>query len=123
MTSRESSFKELSRKFFTDLELVAGFLEFLESLSGTALQTDYNISEFVEFLDCEKLYGEIAKSYKAVKLASDIESSSAVSEPVFVPEKLPEQRCRTEQRSRIDFEKTQHVVFGFFVYRSVAIEP
>ena len=51
----------------------------------------------------------MAKSYKAVKILSDVvESSSSVSEPVFVTEKLPEQRRRPAQRPRIDLEKTLH---------------
>ena len=51
---------------------------------------------------------ELEKSYKAVRVASDVESSSFLSEPVFVSERLPEQRRRPAQRPRIDINKTHH---------------
>ena len=41
-------------------------------------------------------------------VASDIESSLSLSEPVFVSEKLPEQRRQPAQRSRIGIGKTHH---------------
>ena len=54
----------------------------------------------------EKTRAELQKSYKAVRVASVVESSSSLSEPVFVREKLPEQRRSPAQRSRIDIGKT-----------------
>ena len=63
---------------------------------------------FVKFHDYEKAYMDLAKSYKAVKTASGIESPSSVSEPVFVQEKLLEKRSRTAQGFCIDIEKTQY---------------
>ena len=48
------------------------------------------------------------KTYKALRAASDSESSSSLSVPVFVSEKLPEQHRRTVQRPRIDIGKTHH---------------
>ena len=41
-----------------------------------------------------------------MRVASDVESSSSLSESVFVSEKLPEQRHRPAQRPRIDIGKT-----------------
>ena len=46
--------------------------------------------------------------YKALRVASDVESSSSLSEPAFVSEKLPGQRPRPAQRPRIDIRKTHH---------------
>ena len=43
-----------------------------------------------------------------MRVASDVESSSSLSEPVFVSERLPEQRCRPAQRPRFDIGKTYH---------------
>ena len=40
-----------------------------------------------------------------MRVASSVESSSSLSEPVFLPEKLPEQRRRPAQRPRIDIGK------------------
>ena len=50
----------------------------------------------------------MAKFYKAVKIASDIQSSFSASKPIFVPEKLSEQHRRPVQPPRIDVEKTQY---------------
>ena len=44
-------------------------------------------------------------------IASDVESSSSLKEPVFVLEKLLEQRRRPAQRPHIDIGKTLFVVF------------
>ena len=41
-----------------------------------------------------------------MRVASDVESSSSLSEPVLVSKKLPEQRRRPAQRPRIDIGKT-----------------
>ena len=43
-----------------------------------------------------------------MRVASDVESSASLSEPVFVSERLPEQRRRPAQRPRIDISKTHH---------------
>ena len=43
-----------------------------------------------------------------MRVASDVESSSSLSEPVFVSKRLPEQRRRPAQRPRIDIGKTHH---------------
>ena len=43
-----------------------------------------------------------------MRVASDMESSSSLSEPVFVSEKLPKQRFGPTQRPGIDFGKTHH---------------
>ena len=61
------------------------------------------------------MYAELAKSYKAVKIASDVDSSSSVSAPGSISKKLPEQRRRTAQRPRIDLAKTQHGVSATLV--------
>ena len=37
-----------------------------------------------------------------------MESSASLSDPVFVPESLPEQRRRPAQRPCIDVNKTRH---------------
>ena len=56
----------------------------------------------------EKIRAELEKSYKAVRVSSDVESSSSLSEPAFVSKRLPEQRRCPPQRPRIDFSKTHH---------------
>ena len=64
-----------------------------------------------EFVDChgyEKIRTEVEKSYKTVRIASDVEFSASLNEPVFVSETLPEKRHRPAQRPRIDISKTHH---------------
>ena len=83
-------------------------MELLETFSDRALQCDYNPWESVDAHGYENTRAELEKSYKAVRVASDVESSSSLSGPVFVSEKLPEQSHRPAQRRRIDIGKTHH---------------
>ena len=48
------------------------------------------------------------KAYKALRVASNVGSSSSSSELVFVSEKLPEQRRRPAQCPVIDIGKMHH---------------
>ena len=94
--------------FFTDPGSISSFMELLETFSDSALQCDYNPWESVNVNGYEKIRAELEKSYKAVRVTSDVESSSSLSEPVLVSERLPEQRRRPAQRPRIDISKTHH---------------
>ena len=94
--------------FFTDPGSISSCMELLETFSDSALQGGYNSWESVDVHGYEKIRAELEKSFKAVRVASDVESSASLSEPVFVPEKLPEQRRRPAQRPRIDISKTNH---------------
>ena len=78
----------------------------LETFSDSALQCDYNPWESVNVHVYEKIRADLEKSCKAVRVASDVESSSSLNKPVFVSERLPEQRRRPAQRPRIDISKT-----------------
>ena len=94
--------------FFTDPESISCCMELLETFGDSALQCGYNSWDFVDYHGYEKIRTELEKSYKAVRVASDVESSASLSEPVFVSERLPEQRGRPAQRPRIDISKTYH---------------
>ena len=83
-------------------------MELLETFSDSALQCNYNPWESVNVNGYEKIRAELEKSYKAVLFASDVESFSSLSGPVFVSERLPEQRRRPAQRPPIDIRKTHH---------------
>ena len=83
-------------------------MELLEIFCSSAVQSDYNPWDSVNVHGYEKNRAELEKSYKAVRVASDVESSSSLNEPVFLSEKLPEQRRRPRQRPRIDIGKTHH---------------
>ena len=76
--------------FFTDPASTSSCMELLETFGDSALQYDYNPWESVNVHGYEKIRAELEKSYKAVRVASDVESSSSLSEPVFASERLPE---------------------------------
>ena len=94
--------------FFTDPGTTSSRMELLETFGDSALQCGYNPWESVDVLGYEKIRAELEKSYQAVRVASDVESSSSLSEPVFVSERLSEQRRRPAERPRIDNSKTHH---------------
>ena len=96
------------RNFFTRPGSVLPCMELLETFSDRAFRCDYNPWESVNVHEYEKIRSELEKSFEAVRVASDLESSSSLSEPVFVSEKLLEQRRRPAQRPRIDIGKTHH---------------
>ena len=75
--------------FFTNPGSISSRMELLETFSDRALQCDYNPWESADGHGYEKIRAELEKSYKAVRVASDVESSSSLSEPVFVPEDYP----------------------------------
>ena len=94
--------------FFTDSGSIWSCMELLETFSDSPLQCGYNPWESVDVHGYENIRVELEKSYKAVRVASDVESSSSLNEPVFVSERLPEQRRCPAQRPRIDINKTHH---------------
>ena len=94
--------------FFTDPASISSCIELLETFSDSALQCDYNPWESVNVHGYGKIRAELEKSYKAVRIASDVEPSLFWSEPVFVSERLPEQRRCPAQRPHIDISRTHH---------------
>ena len=94
--------------FLTVPGCISSCMELHETFSDRSLQCDYSPWESVNVLGYEKIRAELEKSYKAVRVASDVESSSSLSEPVFVSERLPEQRRPPAQRLRFDIGKTHH---------------
>ena len=99
---------DVEGNFFTDPGSISSGMELLETFRDSALQCDYDPWESVNAHGYENIWAELEKSYKAVRVASNVESSSSLSEPVFVSERLPEQRRRPAQRPRIDISKTHH---------------
>ena len=93
---------------FTDPESIASCMELLETFDDSARQCGYNPWEFVDCHGYEKIRTQLEKSYKTVRIVSDVESSVSVSEPVYVSERLPEQRRHPAQRPRSDISKTHH---------------
>ena len=96
--------------FFTDPVSVLSCMELLETFSDRALQCDYSPWELVNVHGYEKIRAELQKTYKAVRVASDVESSSSLSEPVFVSEKLPEQGRHSFQLSVHILTLRKHII-------------
>ena len=94
--------------FFTDPGSISSCMELLETFGDSGLQCGYNPWESVDIHGYEKIRAELEKSYKTVRVGSNVDSSFSLSEPVFVSERLPEQRGRPAQRPRIDIKKTHH---------------
>ena len=94
--------------FFKDPGSISSCMELLETFGDSALQCEYNTLEFFYVHGYEKIRTELEKSYKAVRVASDVESSASLSEPLFVSERLPEQRRCPAQRPRFDISKKHH---------------
>ena len=46
-----------------------------------------------QLLFTEKFRAELEKTYKAVRVASDVESTSSLNEPVLLSELLEQHRC------------------------------
>ena len=93
---------------FTDSGSISSCKELLKTFGDRALQCDCSPWESVDAHGYEKIRAELEKSYKAVRVASDVESSSTLSEPVSVSERPPKQRRRPAQRLRNDIGKTHH---------------
>ena len=94
--------------FFTDPGSISSCMELLQTFGDSALQCGYNPWDFVDCHGYEKIRTELEKSFKVVRVATDVESSASMNEPVFVSERLPEQRRRPAQRPRFDISKTHH---------------
>ena len=96
--------------FLFDPASISSCMELPETLSDSALQCDYNPWESVNVHGYEKIRAELEKSYKAVRVASVVESFSSLSVPVFVSERLPEERRRPAQLPRIVISKSHQSV-------------
>ena len=91
--------------FFTDPDYISSCFGLLETFCDRALQSDYSPWESIDAQAYEKIPGELEESCKAVRVANGVESSSSLSEPAFVSEKLPPPRRRPARRPRFDTGK------------------
>ena len=83
-------------------------MELLGTFCDEALQSDYNLWESIDVHGYQKNRGDLEKFNKTAEVASDVKSSSSLSEPAFVSKKLPEPRRHPAERTRIDIGKTHH---------------
>ena len=96
---------ELANNFFTDPDSVAGCVELVESFGDPALRADYNPWDSVDFHGRAGIVDSLSKAYKAVRVASDVDTSS-MSTILQSPGKLAMQRRTPVQAPKIDLGKT-----------------
>ena len=95
----------MANNFFTDPDSVARCVELLEDFGDRALQAEYNPWDSVDFHGRVGIVDQLSKAYKAVRVASDVDTSS-MSTIVRSPGKLSMQRRVPVQAPKIDLGKT-----------------
>ena len=96
---------ELTSNFFTDPDSVARCVELLDGFGDQALQAIFNPWDSVTFHGRAGIVKGLSKAYKAVRVASDVDSSS-MSTILQSPGKLSMQRRTPVQAPKIDLGKT-----------------
>ena len=96
---------DLANNFFTDPESIARCVELVDTFGDPALRAGYDPWESVEFHGRADIVEGLSKSYKAVRVASDVGASS-ISTVLQSPGKLSMQRCTPVQVPKIDLGKT-----------------
>ena len=96
---------ELVNNFFTDPESIARCVKLVDNFGDQALRAEYNPWHSVDFHGRAGIVEGPSKSYKAVRVASDVDTSS-MSTVLQSPEKLAVQRRTPVQAPKIDLGKT-----------------
>ena len=96
---------ELTNNFFTDPESIARCVELVDNFGDQALRAEYNPWENVDFHGRDVIVEGLSKAYKAVRVASDVDTSS-MSRVLQSPGKLAMQRRTPVQAPKINFAKT-----------------
>ena len=96
---------ELVNNFFTDPESIAKCVELVDNFGDQALRAEYNPWDSVDFHGRAGIVEGLSKSYKAVRVASDVDSSS-MSTVLQSPGKLGVRRRTPIQAPKIDLGKT-----------------
>ena len=95
----------IGEQFFSDPESVARSVELVENFGDQALQADYNPWDSVDFHGRAGIVEGLSKTYKAVRVASDVDTSS-ISTVLQSPGKLAMQRRTSVQAPKKDLGKT-----------------
>ena len=96
---------ELVNEFFFDPESNAKCVELVDIFGDQALQANYNPWDSVDFHGRAGIVEGLSKAYKAVRVASDVDTSS-LSTILQSPGKLSMQRRTPVQAPKIDLGKT-----------------
>ena len=98
---------QLANNFFTDPESIAGCVELVDNFAHQALQAGYHSWESGNFHGRADIEHELSKSYEAVRIASDVDTSS-MSTILQSPGKLAMQRRTPAHAPKIELGKTSH---------------
>ena len=96
---------ELANNFFTDPDSIGICVEVVDNFGDGALQAGYNPWASVDFNGRAGIVEELSKAYKAVRVASDVDTSSMIR-VLQSPGKLAMQRRTPIQAPKIDLGKT-----------------
>ena len=96
---------ELVNNFFTNPESIARCVELVDNFGEQALGAEYNPWDRIDFHGRAGIVEGLSKSYKAVRIASDVDTSS-MSTVLQSPGKLAVQRRTPVQAPEIDLGKT-----------------
>ena len=96
---------ELANNCFTDPESIARCVELVDNFGDQALRSVYDLRESVDFHGRADIVEGLSKFYKAVRVASDVDTSST-STVLQSPGKLSVQRRTPVQAPKIDLGKT-----------------
>ena len=96
---------ELANNFFTDPDSIARCVELVDNFGDQALRAGYNPWESVDFHGRVGIVEQLSKTYKAVRVARDVDTSS-LSTFLQSPGKLAMQRRTPVQAPKIDLGKT-----------------
>ena len=96
---------ELANNFFADPESVARCAELVNDFGDRALRARYDPGESVHFQGKAGIVEELSKSYKAVRVTSEVDTNSMIT-VLQSPGRLTMQRRTPVQAPKIDLEKT-----------------
>ena len=97
--------RELTNNFSTDPDSVARFVDLLDGFRDQALHSNYNPWVSVDFHGRAGIVEGLSKAYKAVRVASDVDTSS-MRTILQSPGKLSMHRRTPVQAPKIDLGKT-----------------
>ena len=96
---------DMANNFLTDPESIARYMELVDSFRDQVLRAGYDPWESVDFHGRADIVEGLSKSYKAVRVASDVDTNSM---SIFwqSPAKFAMQRRTPVQALKIDLGKT-----------------
>ena len=94
------------QNIFTSEESISSCVELMDEFGDKAIQPCFDSWAIVDFHGQSQIYADLTKTYKNVRVASNVETGVEVNVSPETPDKLAPQRCQPAQRPRIDVGKT-----------------